>query len=78
METWKFYLIRGGDIKISWKKGSKSGLHDPRILLLLFGTKNHEMQGPPVLASVTRDVVLCLVSSVTNKLTTVWTYWDFF
>ena len=24
------------------------GIHDPRISWLLFGTKNHEMQGPPV------------------------------
>ena len=25
------------------------GIHDPRISWLLFGTKNHEMRGPPVI-----------------------------
>ena len=24
------------------------GIHDPRLSWLVFGTKNHEMQGPPV------------------------------
>ena len=28
------------------------GIHDPHISWLLFGTKNHEMRGPPVLFSV--------------------------
>ena len=27
------------------------GIHDPRISSLLFGTKNHKIQGPPVVSS---------------------------
>ena len=35
------------------------GVHDPRISWLLFGTKNHEMRGPPVIAI--KQQLLCII-----------------